>query len=267
MSKKFCRGVAFVLSLIITSSGVFAKNTVRPAAQYTLAVLPLEVNGRITAEEGAMLTNRLAAELARTGIFIVTDQSTVQSTLQAAGLSGAGCSSVECGTQAGKLLATQLVANGSIRKVGQMYFIEIQMIHSNSGQAIQQVSEDFEGDMERLLNFMPTVARKLVGKSTPAAGASRTVSEMPEMQSTAAPERSGMTTGSDTYGGSSPGSTPAQTSEVRNGSNKFLYIGLAAVGAAGAVYGITQLTKDSDSKTNGGKTGNSTDLPNPPRFP
>jgi TolB-like protein len=267
MSKKICRGVAFMLALVFVSTGLLAKHAAGPRAQYTLAVLHLEVNGRITAEEGAALTSRLAAELAGTGIFIITDQSVVESTLQTAGLSETGCSTTECGMQAGKLLSTQLVVNGSIRKVGQLYFVEAQMIHSNSGQVVQKVSEDFDGDMERLLNFMTTVARKLVGKSAASTGAVRTVSDTPEMQSAAAPEQSGMTTGGDTYGGGSSGSTPAQTSEVRSGSNKFLYIGLAAVGAAGAVIGITQLTKDSGGKSNN-KPAPSTEKPlgDPPGF-
>jgi hypothetical protein len=183
--------------------------------------------------------------------------------MQTAGLPGSGCSSTECGMQAGKLLSTQLVVNGSIRKVGPLYFVEVQMIHSNSGQVVQKVSEDFDGDFERLLNFMTPIARKLVGKSA----TSRTASEMSEMQSASAPEQSSMTTGEDTYGSNTSGETPAQTNEVRNGSNKFLYIGLAAVGAAGAVFGITQLTKDSGDKNDGGKTGTSTNLPNPPKFP
>lgn len=264
MSKKFCRGVTLMLSLALASTGILAKTAAGPAAQYTLAVLPLEIGGRISVEEGAALTSRLSAELEATGIFIITDQSVVESTLQTAGLSGTGCSSVDCGMQAGKLLSTQLVVNGSVRKVGQLYFIEAQIIHSNSGQVVQKVSEDFDGDFERLLNFMAPVARKLVGKSA----TSRTASNVSGMQSASAPERSGMTSGSDTYGGNSSGSGAAQGNEVRNnGSNKFLYIGLAAVGAAGAVFGITQLTKDSDNKKDDGKTGPSTDLPNPPRFP
>lgn len=266
MLKKFYRGVTFVISLALASNGLLAKAAAGPAPQYTLAVLPLEASGRISEEEGAALTSRLAAELAATGIFAVTDQNIVESTLQTAGLLGSGCSSADCGAQAGKLLSAQLVVNGSVRKVGQMYFIEAQMIHSNSGQVVQKVSEDFDGDFERLLNFMAPVARKLVGKSV----TSRTASDAEVMQSTAAPERSGMTSSGDTYGSNSSGNAPAQNNEVRNnGSNKFLYIGLAAVGAAGAVFGITQLTKDSGNKNdNGGKTGGpSTDLPNPPRFP
>ncbi|MGH7599513.1 MAG: hypothetical protein ACREOI_24420 [bacterium] len=264
MSKKFCRGVTLVLSLALASTGLLAKTAAGPAAQYTLAVLPLEIGGRITMEEGAALTSRLSAELAAAGIFVITDQSIVESTMQTAGLSGTGCSSTDCGMQAGKLLSTQLVVNGSIRKVGQLYFVEAQMIHSNSGQVVQKVSEDFDGDFERLLNFMTPVARKLVGKSA----TSRTASGMSEMQSASAPERSGMTSSGDMYGGNSSGRGAAPGNEVRNnGSNKFLYIGLAAVGAAGAVFGITQLTKDSGNKNDGVKPGPSTDLPNPPRFP
>ncbi len=258
MPKKFCRGVTFVLSLVFASAGLSAKAAAGPAAQYTLAVLPLEVNGRITTEEGAALTNRLAAELANTGIFMVTDQSVVESTLQTAGMLGTGCSSVECAMQAGKQLATQLVVNGSVRKVGQLFFVEVQMIHSNSGQVVQKVSENFDGDMSRLQNFMATVARKLVGKSATAAQG---------MQSAAAPERSGTTMSSDTYGGASSSGAPAPGNEIHSNNNKLLYIGLATVGVAGAVIGITQLTKDSGNNNNGGKTGPSTDLPNPPKFP
>jgi TolB-like protein len=253
-----------MLSLALASTGLLAKTAAGPAAQYTLAVLPLEIGGRLTVEEGAALTSRLSAELAAAGIFVITDQSIVESTMQTAGLSGSGCSSVDCGMQAGKLLSTQLVVNGSIRKVGQLYFVEAQMIHSNSGQVVQKVSEDFDGDFERLLNFMAPVARKLVGKSATA----RTAGDMSDMQSASAPERSGMSSSGDTYGGNSSGSGAAQGSEVRNnGSNKFLYIGLAAVGAAGVVFGVTQLTKDSGTKKDDGNTGPSTDLPNPPRFP
>jgi TolB-like protein len=268
MSKKFCRGVAFMLALVLASTGLMAKTAAKPAAQYTLAVLPLEIDGRISVEEGAALTSRLSAEMAATEIFIITDQSVVESTMQTAGLSATGCGSVDCGMQAGKLLSTQLVVNGSIRQVGQLYFIEAQMIHSNSGQVVQKVSEDFDGDFERLLNFMPVVARKLVGKSA----SSKTVSDVSEVQSASAPERSGMTSSSDAYDGNPTGTAPSEgwpapTNEVRNGSNKFLYIGLATVGVAGAIYGITQLTKDSDNKNDGGKTGPTTDLPNPPKFP
>src|SRR5574342_933823 len=161
MRNRFCLHLALLLTLISLSLGN-ASAAVEPRAQYTLAVLPLEASGRITPEEASILTERLVAELERIGTFIVTPLNTVIATLANG---GAGCNTVECGVQAGKQLTTQLVVNGSVRKVGQLYFIEAQMIHVNSSQVVQRVSEDFDGDFQRLQNLMPTVARKLVGKS------------------------------------------------------------------------------------------------------
>jgi TolB-like protein len=255
MHNKFCRGLELRLLLALASLLLLAETNVahaQPAGQYTLAVLPLEANGRITTEEATDLTNRLASELAHAGVFIVTEQGLVEATLQTAGLLGTGCSTAECGAQAGKLLATQLVVNGSVRKVGQLYFIEAQMIHSSSGQVVQRVTEDFDGDMPRLQNHMATVARKLVGKTTPSSSTGYNA-EPAQMSST---EHSGTETSGEA------GNTP----EMRPRSNKLLVYGLVAVGAAGAAIGITQLLKDSGSEDNN-PIDNSTDLPNPPKFP
>jgi TolB-like protein len=253
MHNKFCRGLELRLLLAFASVLLMAEIKVvqaGPAGQYSLAVLPLEASGRITSEEATALTNRLASELARSGMFTMTEQGLVEATLQTAGLLGTGCSTAECGAQAGKLLATQLVVNGSVRKVGQLYFIEAQMIHSSSGQVVQRVTEDFDGDMPRLQNYMATVARKLVGKTS----TSSAVSAAGPAQEISSAEQSGMETGA------------ANNPEMRRSNNKLLVYGLVAVGAAGAAIGITQLTKDSGSKDKPPIT-NSTDLPNPPKFP
>ncbi|MDZ7293007.1 MAG: hypothetical protein ONB44_24675 [candidate division KSB1 bacterium] len=260
-SNKFGRISGLRLLLVLASALMLAKPApASPPAQYSLAVLPLEAAGRISPREASTLTSRLVAELGKTGIFTITEQAVVEATLQTAGLLEAGCSSVECGKQAGKLLSTQLVVNGSVRKVGQLYFIEVQMIHTNSGSVLQKVSEDFDGSFERLQNFMATVARKLVGKTS---GSASTVSSIQKTsaieQSTAASERSGSETAGDTSGSSE------KTTEVKRGSNKFLVIGAVAAGAIGAGVLITQATKDSGSKKPPDNT--LTELPGPPKFP
>lgn len=244
MRNRFCLHLALLFALISLNLGNAA--AVGPRAQYTLAVLPLEASGRITPDEASILTERLVAELEKTGAFIVTPLNTVIATLANG---GAGCNTVDCGAQAGKQLATQLVVNGSVRKVGQLYFIEAQMIHVNSGQVVQRVSEDFDGDFLRLQNRMPGVARKLVGKSAADAGTMETAQEMTTTEHSGA--------GMNTEGG---GNT-----EYRRGGNKTLIYGLVAVGAVGAVVGITQLTKSSDKDTKPPVTGSN--LPNPPSFP
>ena len=253
MHKTFCRGLELRLLLALASVLLLVETKfvqAAPAGQYSLAVLPLEATGRITPQEATTLTNRLVSELARTGTFTITEQGLVEATLQTAGLLGTGCSTAECGVQAGKLLATQLVVNGSVRKVGQLYFIEVQMVHSNSGQVVQRVTEDFDGDMLRLQSYMSTVAHKLVGKTNSTGNMVSAAGPAQEINSS---ERSGMETG---------GYNP----EVRRSNNKLLVYGLVAVGAAGAAIGITQLTKDSGSKDKP-PISNPTDLPNPPKFP
>jgi TolB-like protein len=256
MRNRFCRHLALLLILTGSSlSNAFA--AVGPRAQYTLAVLPLEASGRITVDEANLLTERLAMELEKTGAFIVTPLSTVTATLPNG---GAGCSTVECGAQAGKQLATQLVVNGSVRKVGQLYFVETQMIHTNSGQMVQRASEDFDGDFARLQNRMPAIARKLVGKSaapTPNSAAFSSQEMTPTEYGDAGV--SGRTDGS---------SNTSDTTEYRNGGgNKILIYGLVAVGAAGAAIGITQLTKGSDNKNDTKPPVTGGNLPNPPSFP
>jgi len=251
MRKKFCQYLALLLALTGSSfSNVFA--AVKPAGKYTLAVLPLEASGRITANEANLLTERLAAELERTGMFVVTPPSTVAMTLSN---SGTGCSAVPCGVEAGKQLAVKLIVNGTVRKVGQLYFVETQMIHTGSGQVVERANEDFDGDLEGLQSLMATVARKLVGKSSLLNGnASTATPEAPARElttsSTGAAEQSGGT---------------GNATEYRSGSNKVLVYGLVAVGAVGAAVGISQLTKGSDNKTKPPTTGNN--LPNPPSFP
>jgi len=254
MRKKFCQSLALLLALAGWSfSNVFA--AIKPAGTYTLAVLPLEASGRITANEANLLTERLAAELERTGMFVVTPPSTVAMTLSN---SGTGCSAVPCGVEAGKQLGVKLIVNGSVRKVGQLYFVETQMIHTSSSQVVERASEDFDGDFAGLQSLMATVARKLVGKSSLLnSGATPTSTETPERELTAT-EYSGA-------GTSEPGGGTGNTTEYRSGSNKVLVYGLVAVGAVGAAVGIAQLTKGSDNKTKPPTTGNN--LPNPPSFP
>jgi len=254
MRNRFCRHLALLLPFAGMSLGN-AFSAVEPALsgprnQYTLAVLPLEASGRITVDEANILTERLAMELEKTGLFVVTPQSTVVATLANG---GAGCSTLECGMQAGRQLAVQLVANGSVRKVGQLYFVDTQIIHVKSGQVMQRASENLDGSFEQLQNLMAAVARKLVGSS--AAGNDET-----------AAGAAGSLNTTDYSGAATTSGDTANSGEYRNGGNKILIYGLVAAGAVGAAIGITQLTKSSDNKNNK-PTTTGKNLPNPPSFP
>jgi len=259
MRNKFYRRLTLLLSCIYIYGGNnFA--AVAPRPQYSLAVLPFEASGRVSAEEAAILTTRLYAELEKIGVFILSPESAVQSTLQNAGLVGGGCASLDCGVQVGKMLATQLVVTGSVRKVGQLFFVETQMIHVKSGKVVERANEDFDGDFTALQERMAAVARKLVGNRAETQMAA--VETPVQAISTSEQNEANITidTNSDTSN-----EAPANTTEVRSGGNKILVYGLVAVGAVGAAVGITQLTKG--AKNNNVPSGNTNNLPNPPSFP
>jgi TolB-like protein len=212
-------------------------------AQYTLAVLMFDTNGRLSDSEAALLTERLQSELQRTGVFELMDRASVAATLARVSFSEVGCSDLDCAVQAGRNLGAQVVVNGSVRKSGSLYFIDVNMVHVGSGQAVNSIKEDFEGDFNRLKNYMATVARKLVG--VPTAG---------EMQSVSRREAAE----ADVSGGM------IGINEDNGGGTNFLMIGLIAAGAVGAGVLISKAA-NKNNENNG--NGNGTGLPRPPNFP
>lgn len=213
------------------------------AASYTLAVLQLDATGRTSTEEAATLTERLQSELQRTGIFEVMARNEIEATLQRVNFSEVGCSDLDCAIQAGRNLGTQVVVNGSVRKVGSIYFIDLAMVHVGSGQVVQSVKEDFDGDFNRLKSYMTMVARKLIGAPT--------TSEMKAVSKQEAAE-------------AAPAETAAtpQIGRPDGGGRNFLVIGLIAAGAVGA--GVLVSKAAADDKKDGNGTGQV--LPLPPGF-
>ncbi len=212
-------------------------------SQYTLAVLLFDTNGRLSESEATMLTDRLQYELQKTGVFELMDRITIEETFQRVNFSEAGCSDLDCAVQAGRNLGAQVVVNGSVRKVGSVYFIDVHMIHVGSGQAVNSVKEDFDGDFDRLRGHMATVARKLIG----AQGAMQSVSRQEAAESSTTEYEPVL----------------KESGEDEGGTN-FLVIGLIAAGAVGAGVLIANAAKDDGN--GGGGAGNGTILPLPPGF-
>lgn len=210
---------------------------------YTMAVLRLDTTGRISGEQAATLTERLQSELQKTGIFEVMERAEVEATLQRVNFSEVGCSDLECAIQAGRNLGTQVVVNGSIRKVGSLYFIDVNMVHVGSGQAVQSAKEEFDGDFNRLKNYMTAIARKLIGAPTP--GTVQTVAKQEAAE--AAPAES---------------AAEPQVGPPQAGGRNLLVIGLVAAGAVGAGVLVSSAIGDKNKEGNG--TGK--ELPLPPGF-
>ena len=232
---------AFVSTIVLQDLAFADKRT-----QYTLAVLLFDSNGKLSESETSMLTERLQTELQKTGVFELMDRSTVESTLQRVSFSEVGCSDLDCAVQAGRNLGAQVVVNGSVRKVGSLFFLDVNMVHVGSGQSVNSVKEDFDGDFDRLKGYMATVARKLIGAQAGVQSVSR--------QEAAEPTGDNYNEPIGINDGGSGGGT------------NFLMIGLIAAGAVGAGVLISKAA-NKDDNNNGGNNNNGSILPGPPGFP
>ena len=215
--------------------------------QYTLAVLLFDTNSRLSEGEAATLTERLQTELQKAGVFELMERSEVEATLQRVNFSEAGCNDLDCAVQAGRNLGAQVVVNGSVRKVGAVYFIDVNMVHIGSGQAVNSVKEDFDGDFERLKSYMATVARRLIGVRS--AGTMQSASRREAAEPEPVEYESNLNIEED---------------KKEEGGTNFLVIGLIAAGAVGAGVLISKAAGKDDGGNPG--NGNGTVLPLPPGF-
>lgn len=239
-------------------------------AKYSLAVLDLEGSGRVSSADADDLSERLREELRRAGVFQVMEKSALKSALAARNLNMSGCSTKECAIQIGRAAGTKLVIAGSVSKVGPIYLIQAQLVHVKSGEVVESVREDFDGEFESLQNHMAVVARKLSGQnqsaSTSAAPSAYNPSSRDEMSQASATEQSNaMNPEQDTFDFQE---RAVSNKSSKGGGNTALVIGLVAVGAIGGGLLINQALKKDDNG-NGGTNpppvnGN---LPNPPTFP
>lgn len=259
---------ATVLSQDVTEAS--ARSAAQGGAKYSLAVLELEGGGRVSSSDASDLSERLREELHRAGVFQVMDKTALKNILAGRNLNASGCSTKECAIQIGRAAGTKLVVAGSVSKVGPLYFIQVELVHVKSGEVVESVREDFDGEFEALQNHMAVVARKLSGQtssltSTAAAPAptpanTEDLSQAPAGESSNAAEES-----ADTFDFQDQ-SVSNRTS--KGGSNTVLVLGLVAVGAIGGGLLISQaLKKDEDKGGTNPPPPASGNLPNPPTFP
>ena len=259
---------ATILLQDVIAASAFSAPQERP--KYTLAVLELEGSGRVSSADAADLTARLHEELQRAGIFQVLDKSVLKTTLASRNLSLAGCTTKECAMQTGRAAGAKLVVNGSVSKVGPMYFIQVQLVHVKSGEIVESVSEDFDGEFDALKEHMAVVARKLSGQ-TQSGAARMTAPSVPKEsaptpavnENNAGDEAANENMDTDTF--DYKGSEELSKSS-NGGGSKALVIGLIVVGAAGGGFLISQALKNDDGDGTKPPT-NSGNLPNPPTFP
>ncbi|MFQ5628262.1 MAG: hypothetical protein ACE5I1_05835 [bacterium] len=277
MKQKICLTLvcSFFFSLI-SQDLLFARFF--QSSTYSLAVIPFSLRGRISGDSSTQLAESLQMELNRTRMFTVTNLSTVQNTLRDNGIIPSNCGSIECGRQAGKILGARLVANGEVRRVGSRIMLDARIIHVASGKVVQSVSEQYyDGDINDVINDMPSIAAKLIGKDS---------SSLPPQQPATPPLEQGqedIIIDPQSQQGKEPIEITEQPEDVftigepdditdtqpalkkRGSGMKWALIGLLVAGGVGAGVLIANKSGDDGSGDNGGATV--TKLPGHPKFP
>ena len=268
MKKVICLLLLLSFStLLLTQNLLFAREI--KVQKYSLALLPLSAGARISEAEALRLTYELHRDLAAFQIFNTMDLARVIRSLQSGKIDAANCASVACAVEAGRILGSRLVANGEVKKVGPLYFIKVQIIHVASGQVVQSLQDEFEGDLEAFQGYMRTVAEKLIGVSTPE---TKTIGTSSEAEPVSEPQQGAADADELVFPlQSETESTTIPIKEKHSlqkpgGGKKWALIGLLVAGGIGT--GVILSQKNSKKSSDGnGETKPLTVLPTPPTFP
>jgi len=108
-----------------------------------IAVWELESQGGLSAQEAALVTDRLRLEIVQTGCFEVFERGQMNLILEEQGLQQSGaCSESECLVEFGKLIGVPRIIGGSVGKIGQSYTINVKLIDVSSGRILAPVIVD-----------------------------------------------------------------------------------------------------------------------------
>jgi TolB-like protein len=143
------------------------------ARKTTVAILDLEPKG-VPETEVSALSDRLRTELFRTGTFDAMERGKMQDILKEQGFQQSGaCNTDACAVEVGQLIGVEKMISGSLGKVGKTYTVNIRMIDVRTGRIERSVTEDYTGEIDKLLttvmkNVANTLASSVQGGNTAA---------------------------------------------------------------------------------------------------
>ncbi len=134
-------------------------------AQTTVAVYNLEGTD-LSPSDLSGLSNRLRAELFKTGKFTVVERSQMDQILTEQGVQLSACTSSECAVEVGQILNVEKVVVGSIEKVGSSLVADVRLVDVRLAKVEQVASSDCRDcSIDDLLrNSMSDLAVQLSGE-------------------------------------------------------------------------------------------------------
>lgn len=144
------------------SSSLQKKN--QPTHKINTACMTLKNGDGVTAGDAELLTDRMNAELFRTGIVNILERAQMTEILKEQGFQQSGaCTDNECIVQMGQLLGVEMMVYGSVGQMGSMYLVNLRSIDIATGQMKNVVSEDIPGTIEDVVDNLRNIVRQLVG--------------------------------------------------------------------------------------------------------
>jgi hypothetical protein len=136
----------------------------RAGHKINTACMTLKNGDGVTPGDAELLTDRLNAELFRTGIVNIIERAQMTEILKEQGFQQSGaCTDNECLVQMGQMLGVEMMVTGSVGQVGSMYLLNLRSIDVSNGQMKNVVSEDIPGTIEDVVDNLRNVVRQLVG--------------------------------------------------------------------------------------------------------
>ncbi len=144
------------------------------ARKTTVAILDLEPKG-VPETEVSALSDRLRTELFRTGVFDAMERGKMQDILKEQGFQQSGaCNTDACAMEVGQLIGVEKMVSGSLGKVGKTYTVNIRMIDVRTGRIERSVTEDYTGEIDKLLTVVMKNVAYTLAASVQADGAKKT---------------------------------------------------------------------------------------------
>lgn len=139
----------------------------KPAAPVPLvAVMPFE-GRQVGADEAAILSEALAAEMTRSGEVRLMERSQMDKILAEQGFQNSGaCSGTECAVEVGQILGIDRMVVGSVGHIGRTYVLSARMVNVGTGEVFRSSSRQAQGEIDQILTtLVPQVAQELLGRS------------------------------------------------------------------------------------------------------
>lgn len=100
---------------------------------------------------GRSFTQRLQGEIQKLGKYSLVDRTQMETILQEQGFQNSGaCGNSECQVQMGQLVGADLLAQGSLAKVGDLFTVTVNLVDVETGRILRSASRDEKGGIEDL---------------------------------------------------------------------------------------------------------------------